>query len=335
MILENKKNYGQFYTKRANYIIGNLINDIPENVKLIEPYCGSGDLLILDGDWEIYDIDPKTKDTIQQDTLLNPPCYKNKFVITNPPFLYKNKNNDKTIYDKYNVSDLYKAAIITLLECDGGILILPLNFLCDEDDKIRNIFFESFKILNLNIFEETVFDDTSYTICSFSFIKKDVKDNIMLIPTKIFPSKEEIIIELNSDVSWRIGGEFHKIINNQKNIGISRLVENSKTPNSNIYLRAIDTGTMDGRIDLSLNYNHFYGKNTDRTFATIILDKIYTQDDQQKICEEFNTILESYRLKYNSLFLSNYRNSTKAYSRKRISFDVCYKLISYIINNKL
>jgi hypothetical protein len=45
--------------------------------------------------------------------------------------------------------------------------------------------------------------------------------------------------------------------------------------------------------------------------------------------------LNENREKYNSLFLTNFRNSTKAYSRKRISFDVAYKLISWIIEKEL
>ena len=78
----------------------------------------------------MYDIDPKIN-AITQNTLLNPPDYKDKYVITNPPFLAKNKNKDKTIYEIYDVGDLYKAAIKSFIIGDviGGILIVPLNFL--------------------------------------------------------------------------------------------------------------------------------------------------------------------------------------------------------------
>ena len=64
------------------------------------------------------------------------------------------------------------------------------------------------------------------------------------------------------------------------------------------------------------------------------MDKIYTSEQEIIICNEFNKILESNRERYNSMFLTNFRNSTSSYARKRISFDVGYKLISYIIKKE-
>ena len=108
-------------------------------------------------------------------------------------------------------------------------------------------------------------------------------------------------------------------------------------PNCDLFIRTIDTGTNEGKISLSINKEHYYGKDTDRTFATIVLPNGFDNIDdetQQKICDVFNDTLNYYRDKHNSLFLTNYRNSTKSYSRKRIGFDVVYKLLSYIILNK-
>jgi hypothetical protein len=332
--MSNKVKYGQFYTTNSNYIIGNLLNDIPQDKVVVEPFCGQGDLLIFDNAYEIYDIEPKVENCEIRDTLRNPPDYKNKLVITNPPFLSRNKNKDKSIYDLYAVGDLYKAALKSIMECDGGILILPLNFLCDEDNHMRELFFNTFHIIQMNIFEETVFSDTTYTVCSFSFERRSgVADNEN-IDVNFYPSMVKTTFELRRETGWKIGGTFVDLISNQKNIGISRLTKN-KQPNSNLYLRAIDTGTEGGKISLTMNDVHFYGKETDRTFATIILDKDYEVGDQIFICEQFNEILNENRGRYNSLFLTNFRNSTKAYSRKRISFDVAYKLISWIIENEL
>ena len=144
--MEKKFKLGQFYTTRANYIIGNLVSDIPKDKIVVEPFCGNGDLLIVDNEFELYDIDPKIDGCIKRDTLLDPPSYSGKIVITNPPFLARNKNSDKRIYDFYNVNDLYKASIKSILDCDGGILIVPLNFFCDEDDSVRDMFFENSKL---------------------------------------------------------------------------------------------------------------------------------------------------------------------------------------------
>jgi len=334
--MNKKAQLGQFYTTNSKYIIGNLLNDLPSNMVVVEPFCGKGDLLIFDSEYEIYDIDPKIENCEKRDTLIYPPDYRNKLVITNPPFLSRNKNKDKTIYELYNVGDLYKASIKSIMNCEGGILIVPLNFICDERDNIRCLFFENFHIIQMNIFEETVFDDTTYTICSFSFMRNKKNTDSNIVKINFFPSQKKREFELNKSTGWRIGDEFIKKIENQKNIGITRLVKDkNKKPNSNLFLRAIDTGTEDGKISLIIDENHFWAKHSDRTFATIILDRIYTDKEQMIICNEFNKMINFYREKYNSLFLTNFRNSTSSYSRKRISFDVAYKMISWIIVNKL
>ena len=330
--MNKKTQLGQFYTTNSQYIIGNLLTDIPSSLVVVEPFCGQGDLLIFNNEYEIYDIDPKLENCKKRDTLIDPPDYTDKLVVTNPPFLAKNKNKDKTLYEKYEVGDLYKAAIKSILNCSGGILIVPLNFFCDEDNSIRNLFFSHFDLIRLNIFEETVFNDTTYTICSFSFKKRYTQSEVDNIECNFFPSKEKRMFELRKSSGWRIGSDFLDIIESQPNIGIKRLVKGG-TPNSNLYLRAIDTGSETGRIALTINTTPFFGKESDRTFATLVMDKNYTTQQEQKICQEFNLILEKYRTQYNSMFLTNYRNSS-TYARKRISFDVAYKLISYIIKKE-
>ena len=130
-----KQQLGQFYTTNYEYILQGLT--IPTNIKhIIEPFAGNCDLLKfinknkINYNIECYDIVPMHNFVIKQDTIKNPPNYNNKFVITNPPYLARNKSNDKTLYDKYNVNDLYKCFIKELITniCIGGILIIPLNF---------------------------------------------------------------------------------------------------------------------------------------------------------------------------------------------------------------
>lgn len=330
--MTNKKIYGQFFTTNSEYIIGNLISDIPNNINIIEPFVGNGDLISdipNNSNIEIYDIEPKIDNVIKQDTLKNSPIYLNKFVITNPPFLARNKNKDKSIYDLYKVDDLYKAFLKSIKDVEGGILIIPLNFLSDKDNNIREYFFSNFQIINMNIFEEQVFDDTSYTVISFSFKKFKNNNEIINIKTLLFPSNNIINISLNKKYGYRICDKFNDIISNVKNIGIKRLLVD-KPQNSKIFLRAIDTGSLDGRISLSIQ-DEFYGNTTDRTFATLVLDKEYSIEIQEKICLLFNELIENFRKEYNSLFLTNFRNSTSLYARKRIGFDDVYKIVSYII----
>lgn len=333
-----KQSLGQFYTTNSKYIIGDLLDHIPANSTIIDPFAGNHDLLNLFSNSFnklAYDIDPKLSETIKKDTILDPPNYNNKWIITNPPYLAKNKNKDKTIYNKYKVNDLYKAFIKSTINnnCDGGIYIIPLNFFSDEDSNIRLDFFSQYKIIKLKIFEEQIFDDTTYTICAFSFIKSTRQNNYN-INIIFLPSNENKILTINKDSGFRVGGEFYDLINSiNSNIKISRLIKNSnQIPNTNLLLRSVDTGSNDGRISLSIS-DHFYGLSTDRVFATILTSKFISTNGQNFIATEFNRLLEEYREKYNSLFLTNFRNSTKQYSRKRIAFDVAYKLIQYVIEN--
>lgn len=93
-------NKTQHFTIQAQKICKNLIKYIPENAQLIEPFAGNEDLINLfpNSFWEKFDIEPVNNTIIKQDTLKAPPEYKGKWIITNPPYLAKNKAKDKSIY---------------------------------------------------------------------------------------------------------------------------------------------------------------------------------------------------------------------------------------------
>ncbi len=178
----SKQVLGQFYTTNYEYILQGM--KIPNNVKhIVEPFTGNGDLITFiekeqennnfKYNVECYDIEPRKEYIIKRDTIKTPLDYKDKYLITNPPYLARNKSKDKSLFDKYNVNDLYKCVIKDLLTnvCLGGIIIIPLNFWSSiriADIDLRKAFLKKYNILLLNIFEERVFDDTSYTICSIS-----------------------------------------------------------------------------------------------------------------------------------------------------------------------
>lgn len=315
---------GQFYTTNAKYILQNLLNIFPQSVSVIDPFAGQGDLLRFFKNGEGYDIEPKNKKIIKRDTLLKPLNYENKWIITNPPFLAKNKNSDKTIYEKYNLDDLYKISLKTLIGCEGGIIILPVNFFSSLDFKIRKEFLSQYKIKRVNIFEETVFDDTTYTICAFNFIKSDnIKQNILFT---FYPTKNEKTFTLKESENYMFGYEIYNL--QESEIIVNRLLKGEKY-NSKIFLKAIDDTQ---KINLSINDNIFYGKKSDRSYATIKFNYNFTLNEQKIIVDCFNNKLNYYRKKYNSLFLSNYRDNY----RKRISFKLAYKIISNcILENNL
>ncbi len=322
--MENKKNLGQFFTTNYEKILNGF--EIPENInKIIEPFVGNGDLLKFikkDNLTEIYDIEPKIKNTIKQDTLKNPPDFENSFIITNPPYLARNKNNNKELYNLFDTNDLYKCFIKILItnKPNGGILILPLNFFCSirkKDIELRKDFLNLFSISKINIFEDKIFEDTDYTICSFQFFKK--KENI---ETKIifFPPNKDIKIDLNNQFNFLIGGNIYNL--EKSNYKISRF-----EPNTNICIKCIDDKKL---INMFIS-NEIFIDNTEnqsnRSYISLNIEPKISIEIQKKLCDEFNLFLNTERNKYNSLFLCNYRNNF----RKRISFNLIYSIVSFLL----
>ena len=346
-----KQNLGQFYTTNQEYILQGFF--IPKDIKnIIEPFVGNGDLIKfvekeqkrnnVEYIIECYDIDPKKNyNCIKKDTIKNPPAYKDKYIITNPPYLARNKSKDKSSFDKYKVNDLYKCVIKDILTniCLGGIFIIPLNFWSSirvADIELRRAFLKKYNIVLLNIFEEQVFSDTSYTICSFQFKLKRESNNDSKLNIVVYPSKTTIKEDLNDDNNFMIGGGIYnlKLKNTYK---ISRLTtKNKEKSNTNILVKCIDDNSK-SQIGLSfVEDENVYIDNTPnqtaRTYATLIIEPKIEKNEQKQLITKFNKYLKEYRQKYNSLFLSNYRES-KEIARKRISFSLVYSIVGYILEN--
>lgn len=310
------------YTTKAQEICSNLIKYIPNEAQLIEPFVGDGDLLPLfpSHGWECYDIEDKLN-SMRQDTLLNPPSYKGKWVITNPPYLAKNKAKDKSIFNKYSTDDLYKAAILSLLDCEGGILIIPTNFITDENTKpIREKFFSQFQILEMNIFTRPVFTTTTYSVCSFAF----KRGNNQPFKVNIQPNGNQVELGLKKEYGYRVAGDFYNSLE-KVDVIFGRLVgNNSEDYITNIRLYALDT--REKRIRVEYDTKPYCGKTTDRVYATLTCKHQLSKEQELFLIREFNKQLEDFRQNYNDLSMTNYRD----YNRKRIGFTFAYQLMSKI-----
>jgi len=344
-----KSNLGQFYTTNYEYILRNMY--IPQEIHhIIEPFAGNGDLLSFvktpeKYKIECYDIDPKHAYIQLRNTLLTPPCYDGAFVLTNPPYLARNKNTDKTLYDIHGYNDLYKCFLVNLVEsgCIGGILIVPLNFLSSilkADILLRKRFLETFTILLLNIFEEPVFDDTTCTVCSFQFERRCENTIVDLtikktIPCHLYPSNAFMEITLNSENNYTIGGEIY-LLPKQETYIIERATKSTKEVGNitNILLKTIDD-SMENKLKLKIvSEEERFIDNTPklsaRSYATLVITPAIDGKKQEELVKKFNDFIENHRLKYHSLFLSNYRESNSI-ARKRISFDLAFHLCGYLL----
>ena len=149
-------------------------------------------------------------------------------------------------------------------------------------------------------------------------------------------NKENIKIELNDNNNFMIGGDIYNL-KLKKKYKITRLTKKNKdNKNTNILVKCIDDN-IKSQICLSfVEDKHIYIDNTPnktaRTYATLIIEPRIDNDKQIQLVEKFNKYLEKHRKKYNSLFLTNYRES-KDIARKRISFDLVYSITGYILEN--
>jgi hypothetical protein len=276
---------------------------------------------------------------VKRDSLKNPPCYDNKFVLTNPPYLARNKNKNKDLYDKYNCNDLYKCFLINLIDsnCIGGIIIIPVNFISSirkADIDLRKQFLSKYHINIINIFEEKVFDDTSYAVCSIQFRKKE-KETEKNISIYVYPTGKKLKVMLNKDNNYTIGGEIYNLPFNPEYI-IERATRNTKKGfRTNILLKCIDDN-IENQLGLKLvNEKDIYIDNTPnlsaRSYATLVINKKLTIAQQKELVEKFNKYILEKRQEYNSLFLTNYRESNTI-ARKRISFDLAFKICNYLLD---
>lgn len=373
IILMKKKELGQFFTTNADHILQGFGKNI-KGKKVTDPFAGSGDLM----KWATknhaksvagFDVDKglvNNKKIFYNDSLNNPKEY--SFVITNPPYLHKNKADKETkqtcfFGDNAIFEDLYQVSLKAISKSEEGIVIVPLNFLSAENSqKIREIFFSKFKITRLNIFTQQVFDDTTYNVISFHYAKKTNDATKISFDAHIFPDNHKIKIELEERYGWQLGGEFISRINSAKNIlGVYRLTTKDLTEGpfsvrmafNNIkdieekkldsvlkdalehnimFLRAIDSKNGK-KIQLEdiRNYKVYglIGKETSRNMAYLMFKKPLTIPEQEKLIKLFNKELKEAREKHLSLFLTNFRDN----NRKRISFDFTYKLLNYLYEN--
>jgi hypothetical protein len=236
---------------------------------------------------------------------------------------------------------LYKCFIKELCSnyCIGGIIIVPLNFWCSirkNDIELRRFFLQEYTVNLINIFEEKVFDDTSYTVCSFQFEKreeKEEKEEENMIDITIYPSIKKIKTVLSSSNNYMMGGDIYHLTT--KNYKITRLTsKNRADKNTNILVKCIDD-SEEKKICLSIvPGKDIYIDNTpnlsSRTYATLVIDPPINEEKQKWLVEKFNEFLNNYREKYHSLFLANYRES-KDIARKRISFDLVYQICSHLL----
>lgn len=147
---------------------------------------------------------------------------------------------------------------------------------------------------------------------------------------------------LNVDVLKNEGDNEIKVIdaNNYQNNEYKKLNLNindilkEKVESNILYVRTVDTGSYDGRVGLGFITEDFKVKgiyvsgNTYRTHPIhIFLEPTITQEDQKLLKNYFNFILETFREKLDSEFLTTYKYSDAKYTRKYLGLTQVRSLI--------
>ncbi len=315
-----KHERGQYFTEETS-----VLNRVPipfcKNDDVVEPFAGDGHI----SRWLVgkcktvveFDKFPKHRHITKRDTLLSPPDYSGKFVVTNPPYVAKSRlAGENKVFEKYNVDDLYKAFMMTLHGCRGGIVILPANFLFGirkSDVDLRGAFFRKFKVLGLEIMEYA-FKDTAITTVVISFISTNVLDKQNI---KANVSGKSIVLHVSEKNHWLHGGELYNLETSPK---VKRLTAPVKT--SMVVISAVDNSR---KIHMRpwKNDNHWLGNQ--KGFATLSVP--VCKKDVEKVCKDFNTYLDKQRKKYNDMFLSSFYER----SRKYITLNLVYRILHVVI----
>lgn len=315
----------QHFTENYKEILQG-INFYPQEA--VDPFAGKCDLIKYSPNtkWELYDIDVKDSRVTYRDSLLNPIDYTGKTIITNPPYLARNKTDQfKDIFDKYQTDDLYKAAILSIIGCENGILIIPVNFFTDEATReVREKFLSQYKVDYVNVFNYQVFENTSYNICSFYF-EKGKTETVRFKTWFENGVSRENVFKLDPDFGYRLGGEFFELFKDIKPI-FSRAI-GDENPNTRIFVNCLDK--KDKNFGLEYRPDFVYkGQKNDRIFATLKCEKNLTEDEQINLVSNFNYFIDGYRYIFRDLLFTNYRDR----GRKRISLEDVYKICTYLIS---
>lgn len=357
-----KSRLGQFYSALWNELLAGL--SVPPGLVVVEPFVGAGHLLRACPDGavlELYDIDPplraqaRVDGTVRRDTLADPPDYGGKFVLTNPPYLARNRSADKALYDRYGLNDLYKCFVaeLTAQDAAGGILVLPVNFWSGvrrADVALRARFLRKYRVVRLNVFDGPMFPDTTAAVCAFQFAARAEAPTQQQVSVEAWcypesaagqggPTRHVWDLRIAPDDGMAMpGGHVHRRALRAAATGVrvERLTRNNDTPANEPYkcdlvLHAVD-GKGGGRSRrIRLEVVRPGARVVDRTprlsgrsSASFLVRPPLGAAAQRAVCARFNAYLEEQRAAYHSLFLPAFRE----FARKRMPFSLAFRLIA-------
>jgi hypothetical protein len=149
----------------------------------------------------------------------------------------------------------------------------------------------------------------------------------------IYPQNKQIEFDLRYQST--IGGEIYNLPQDG-GWKIDRLTTKNKDSEyaTNILVKCIDDSATN---KIALSFSEKYVDETPnlsaRSYATLVIEPKLSEPQQRELVERFNVFLNERREKYQSLFLTNYRESNSI-ARKRISFQLVFEIVNYLLSHR-
>lgn len=319
-----KKLSGQFYTIsnpfKNNYFfkwyknINNYYN--LSDIEFLEPFAGANNIIELIEElnlnkprgWKCYDINEtelnKTPEfsIIKQDTIKNfPKGY--KIVITNPPYLAKNKATilNSTNFD-YNYDDLYlKCLDLMLANTEFIAAIIPESFITSGKYHDR-----LYCVISL---EMKMFNDTEVPVC-LALFNKEKTDDFFIVKNNLnvgtYSKLKEYLINYKSDICWKF---------NDKNGNIGLYAVDNHYEES---IRFVKGEEIENEI-----------KDSSRSVTKISGYQFKKEEDLERFIKIANEILKKYRQNTNDIFMTSFKGLRKDFKyRRRLDYKTARNILN-------
>ena len=313
-----KKELGQYFTERSpfdNKVFSDWFKEVPRTTPFLEPFAGSNNIVRFLGEglnWKCFDIDPVNDESNQSgvevaynDSIMSfPEGY--EVCITNPPYLYKTIATLKGLpYPKSDFDNLYKHCLdLCLKNCRYVAAIIPATFTSLTDKSLIG------RLNHLIVQEEDFFTDTDQPVClalfgpqiTFDFCVTTNTQSMMyseLLETRrmVYP---DTLLDLETNAS---NGE----------VGVFMLDTSLRNV---VFKKGVDMPEIKGDSRYVLKLNGV------------------PHDNIGEIVEEANKVLNEWREKTHSFFMSPDRGFTKEGKyRRRLEIRDAKRILSKSIEN--
>ena len=305
----DKQRLGQYFTTNADYILSGY-ESVVQGRSVIDPFAGGCDLLTWAekngaSSTHAYDLDPKADHIQANDSIRTPPRYAGHLVVTNPPYLSRNKaRGDKSVFDQWAESDLYKCHLASLsVDCDEAIEIVPSNFFCESRAGIRNRLFQTHYIVSAKYWNQPVFDDATTGVCVIHLRRG--RREFQEFSMTLLPENKTVTVTLKPEWGYLYGEDFFRYIQVPA-IQAVKTDQGMPPPNTCLVVGLLDRGARP--VGLSFNDGEpiYSEPKAFTTYQLTLPDYELTAEQQRETVALFNRRLAEFRAQYHDLFLANY-----------------------------